>query len=68
MYKLGLYDILHRCALEHERKDIIQEAHSGATGGHFLVETTIKKILQVGLWRPSINKDYKDRIAQCDPC
>ena len=23
LYKLGLDDILHRCALEHERKDII---------------------------------------------
>ena len=68
LYKLGLDDILRLCALEHERQDIIQEAHSGAVGGHFSVETTIKKILQAGLWWPSITKDYKDKIAQCDAC
>ena len=54
--------------MEHERQDIIQEAHSGAAGGHFSVETTIKKIHQVGMWWPSINKDCKDKIAQCDTC
>ena len=68
LYKLGLDDVLRRCALEHEREDIIQEAHSGAAGGHFSVETTIKKILQAGLWWPSINKDCKQKISQCDPC
>lgn len=57
LYKLGLDDILRRCFLEHERKDIIQEAHSGTAGDHFSVETTIKKILQAGMWWPSINKD-----------
>ena len=45
LYKLGLDDILRRCAPEHEREDIIQEAHSRAAAGHFSVETTIKKIL-----------------------
>ena len=66
MYNLGLDDILRRCALEHERKYIIQEAHSGAVGGHFSVDITIKKILQASMWWPSINKDCKDNIAQCD--
>ena len=68
LYKLGLDDVLHRCALEHEREDIIQEAYSRPAGGHLSVETTIKKILQVGLWWPSINRDCKERISQCDPC
>ena len=68
LYILELDDVLCRCALEHEREDIIQEAHSGAAGGHFSVETTIKKILQAGLWWPSINKDCKQKISQWDPC
>ena len=68
LYKLGLDDILRRSALEHERQDVIQEAHSRAAGCHFSVETTIKKILQAGLWWPSINKDCKDKISQCDTC
>ena len=68
LYKLGLDDVLHQSALEHERCDIIQEAHSGTAGGHFSVDITIKKILQFGLWWPSINKDYKNKISQCDAC
>ena len=68
LYKLGLYEILHQWSLEHERQDIIQEAQSRAAGGHFLVDITIKKILQAGMWWPSINKDCKDKIAQCDAC
>ena len=32
------------------------------------MDITIKKILQSGLWWPSLNKDYKDNIAQCDVC
>ena len=66
LYKLGLDDVLHRCSLEHERHDIIQEAHAGATSGHFSLDTTIKKILQSGLWWPTINKDCKNKIYQCD--
>lgn len=68
LYKLGLDDIIYRCALEHERQDIIQEEHSGAIGGHFSVDITIKKILQSSMWWPSTNKYCKDKIAQCDAC
>jgi hypothetical protein len=35
LYKLGLDDVLRRCALEHERDAIIEEAHVGLAGGHF---------------------------------
>jgi len=52
LYKLGPYDVLRRCVLEHERDIIIEEAHVGPIGGHFYVDTTTKKIIQVGLWWP----------------
>jgi hypothetical protein len=29
LYKLGIDGILRRCAMEHEREDIINEAHVG---------------------------------------
>ena len=35
LYKMGLYNILKRCVLEHERDNIMYEAHYGSTGGHF---------------------------------
>ena len=34
LYKMGLDDILRRCVLEHERDNIMHEAHYGPAGGH----------------------------------
>ena len=34
LYKMGLDDLLRRCVLEHERDNIMYEAHYGPTGGH----------------------------------
>ena len=49
LYKLGLDDILCRCGLEQKIHDIIEEAHSRSVGGHFQVNTTIKRIIQLEL-------------------
>jgi hypothetical protein len=46
LYKLGLNNILRRCALEHEREDMITEAHADPAKGHFQADTTARKILQ----------------------
>ena len=44
LYKMGLDDILKRCVLEHERNNIMYEAHYGQVGGHFQADITTKKI------------------------
>ena len=46
LYKMGLDNILRRCSLEHERDNIMHEAHYELVGGHFQVDTTPKKIQQ----------------------
>ena len=46
LYKMGLDDILRRCALEHERNNIIYEEHYGPAGGHFQTNKTAKKVQQ----------------------
>jgi hypothetical protein len=56
LYKMGPNYILRRCALEHERQDIIKEAHAGLVGGHFQADTTTQKILQEGLWWMNLHK------------
>ena len=68
LYKMGLYDILRRCILEHERDNIIHKAHYGPTGGHFQADTTAKKIQQLGLWWPTLHRDCKKFVSQCDRC
>ena len=46
LYKMGLDDILRRCVLEHERNNIMYEAHYGPAGGNFQANTIAKKIQQ----------------------
>ena len=43
LYKMVLDNIIRRCILEHERDNIMHEAHYGPTGGHFQADTTAKK-------------------------
>ena len=68
LYKMGLDDILRRCVLEHERNNIMNEAHYGPVGGHFQVDTTAKKIQQPNLWWLRLYKDCKKFVIQCDGC
>ena len=68
LYKLGQDDILRRYVLPYECQLTINEAHAGAAGGHFQVDTTIKKILQARLWWPTINRDCKSQLLKCDKC
>jgi hypothetical protein len=68
LYKLGPNDILICLSLEHERETIIEEAHFGPIGGYFHVETTIRKILQVGVWWPKLHKDCRTKIKKCHKC
>ena len=62
LYKMGLYDILRRCVLEHECDQIMHEAHYGPTGGHFQADTTGKKLQQSGLWWPTLHGDCKSFV------
>ena len=68
LYKMGLDDILRRCVLEHERNNIMNEARYGPVGGHSQANTTANKIQQSGLWWPTLHKDCKNFVSQCDRC
>ena len=68
LYKMGLDDILRRCVLEHEINNIMHESHYEPIGGHFQEERTTKKIQQSGLWWPTLHKDCKNFVGQCDRC
>jgi hypothetical protein len=50
LYKLGPYNILHRYVLEHEQRRILEEAHAGVAGGHYVGRSTTQKVLTAGLW------------------
>jgi hypothetical protein len=58
LYRMGMDDVLRRCVSEHEREDIINEAHAGATRGIFQADTTTMKVLQASLCWSNFHKDY----------
>ena len=60
--------MLRRCVREDEFIPILDEAHSGIAGGHFAAETTARKVLQAGLWWPTLFSDVVEFVKRCDPC
>ena len=57
IYIHGKDDIIRRCALPHEVDNILFQAHDGIAGGYFASELTTRKVLQAGLWWPTIFND-----------
>ena len=54
---MGPDEILYRCILEHERPMILNEVHVGVVGHHYAGKDTLQKILQEGLWCPTMHAD-----------
>jgi hypothetical protein len=46
--------------LEHERSNILVEAHEGIEGGHYARKATVQKVLHTELWCPNIHRDEKE--------
>ena len=59
LFKLGPDEILRCCVFEHERPIILSEAHVGVAGGHYAGKVTVRKILQVRLWCPTMHADAR---------
>ena len=47
---------------------ILTEAHTGIAGGHYSGKPTLKKILTIGLWWPTLQKDVKEFCRSRDVC
>jgi hypothetical protein len=46
----------------------MKELHEGPLGGHFVIEITQMKILDVGYWWPIMYRDVHDYYKSCDAC
>lgn len=68
LYKMGRDAILRRCVNPHEVPLIVEDAHAGPAGGHFPGHITAQKIMQAGLWWPSLFADCKQHVRHCDVC
>jgi hypothetical protein len=68
LYKMGADGILRRYVLEHERPIILEEAHNGIVGGHYVGRETAQNILCARIWWPTLHKDVKEYCQSCNVC
>ena len=57
LYPKGSNGICWRCVREDEKNVVVQDGHCGIARGHYVGETTTRKIWQGGLWWPMTQKD-----------
>lgn len=63
---MGPDGVLGRVVAEAERLNILTFAHEGFGGGHYGAEITVKKVMQQGLWWPTIHQDKYKHVKTCD--
>ena len=57
---MGSDEILRRCVLEHDQQMILNEAHVCVTRGHYVAKSIVRKILQEGLWWPTLYANARE--------
>lgn len=68
LFKLGHDLIYRRCVPYEEVESVIRHCHSLPVGGHAKTSKTTAKILQSGLYWPTIFKDVQQFVISCDEC
>ena len=59
---------MRRCILEDEATIVLNFCHNDACGGHFSMKKTAAKILQCGLYWPTLFKDTDRFCRSCERC
>jgi hypothetical protein len=68
LFKYCLDQIIRRCILESDQKNVISFHHDHACGGHFSSKKTAAKIFQSGFYWPSIFRDTHAYNSACERC
>ena len=68
LFHLGYDQIIRRCISEEEQGDILAMSHSSTCGGHFVACKTADKILQSGVYWPTIFTDAHRFYTECLQC
>ncbi|GKB16491.1 reverse transcriptase domain-containing protein [Tanacetum coccineum] len=60
--------IIRRCVAEDEAAQILQQCHSGPSGGHHGIATTARKVFEARFYWPRIFRDARKLVQVCDAC
>ena len=66
LFKKCADGMIRRCIPEKEVPNVLWHCHGSEYGGHFSGERTASKILQSGLYWPTIFKDTRSFVERCD--
>ncbi len=65
---MGKDGVLQRCLDKVEAQIILKACYDEPYGGHFIGYKTAHKILLVGYWWSTLDKEAFDYYKQCDAC
>ncbi len=57
MYRVGQDNRIRRCLIISKSQIVLKELHEGVARGDFVANITLKKIMEVGYWWPTLFKD-----------
>jgi hypothetical protein len=68
LYKHGATDILMRCILGDQGRELSQEIHADTCGYHTGPRTLVGKAFRQGFYWPTAVADSKDIVRRCEGC
>jgi hypothetical protein len=68
LYKRGAADILMRCILGDQGRELLQEIHAGTCGHHAGPRTLVGKAFRQGFYWATTVTDSKDIMRRCEGC
>ncbi|RDY01964.1 Gypsy retrotransposon integrase-like protein 1, partial [Mucuna pruriens] len=68
LWRLCNDKIIRRCIPDTEIKSVLHFCHSAPRGGHYGSSRTARKVLDCGLYWPSIFRDAHQFVSTCDRC
>ncbi|RDX73542.1 Retrovirus-related Pol polyprotein from transposon 17.6, partial [Mucuna pruriens] len=68
LWRLYSDNVIHRCILETKINVVLQFCHSTPGGGHYGSTQNSRRVLDCGLYWPTIFKDAHQFVSTCDKC
>ncbi|GKD58250.1 reverse transcriptase domain-containing protein, partial [Tanacetum coccineum] len=68
LFKVCSDGMIRRCVSGPETRTILDQCHHGPIGGHYGPNTTAKKVLDSGFYRPTIIKEAHTQVRLCKAC
>nr|GFA76798.1 reverse transcriptase domain-containing protein [Tanacetum cinerariifolium] len=66
LFKICGDQVIRRCVHGQEANDVLKACHYGPTEGHHGPNYTAKKVFDSGFYWPTIYRDAKDLVKNCD--